>query len=176
MKIAVIGYTGSGKSSLAIRLAELYNCPLMHLDKVHFNADWQRRDRQQAYAEIDRFCDLPDWVIEGNYFSLGMDRRFAEADRILFLNCNRFRCLVQALARAYRFRGKQRDDLADGCHDRITPSFLAWILFNGRSGKWLEKYRSIERQYPEKFVPLHTRAEIDAYVEALRKEKEQNEQ
>ena len=176
MKITVIGYTGSGKSSLAIRLAELYNCPLMHLDKVHFNADWQRRDRQQAYAEIDRFCDLPDWVIEGNYFSLGMDRRFAEADRILFLNCNRFRCLVQALARAYRFRGRQRDDLADGCHDRITPSFLAWILFNGRSGKWLEKYRSIERQYSEKFVPLHTRAEIDAYVETLRKEKEQNEQ
>ena len=168
MRIAVIGFTGSGKSTLARKLAEYFGCPLMHLDKVHFEADWQRRDRQAAYEEIDRFCDLPSWIIEGNYFSLGMDRRFAEADQILFLNFNRFVCLFQALKRAWHYRGVQRDDLADGCFDRITPSFLTWILFRGRSGRWLRKYQSIRAEYPEKFVSLHSRQETEAYLESLK--------
>ena len=45
MKIAVIGYAASGKSTLAARLGEMTGCPVLFLDKVQFVPGWQERDR-----------------------------------------------------------------------------------------------------------------------------------
>ena len=36
MKIAIIGYSGTGKSTLARKLANFYKLPVLHLDSVHF--------------------------------------------------------------------------------------------------------------------------------------------
>lgn len=48
MKIAVIGYSASGKSTLAARLGEMTGCPVLFLDKVQFLPGWQERDRAEA--------------------------------------------------------------------------------------------------------------------------------
>ena len=36
MKVAVIGYSGSGKSTLAKKLGRIYQCPVLHLDRINF--------------------------------------------------------------------------------------------------------------------------------------------
>ena len=53
MKIAVIGYTGSGKSVLAAKLGKILGCPVLHLDKLQFEAGWKERKE----AEGNRLCE-----------------------------------------------------------------------------------------------------------------------
>ncbi len=51
MKIAIIGYSGTGKSTLARKLANFYQLPVLHLDSVHFKENWQEcsdEDMNQA--------------------------------------------------------------------------------------------------------------------------------
>ena len=64
MKIAVIGYTGSGKSVLAAKLGKILGCPVLHLDKLQFDSGWIELNEaefnfffQQFLEEIiDRGC------------------------------------------------------------------------------------------------------------------------
>lgn len=48
MKIAVIGYTGSGKSVLAAKLGKIIGCPVLHLDKLQFEAGWKERGEAEG--------------------------------------------------------------------------------------------------------------------------------
>ena len=167
MKTAIVGFTGSGKSSMARAIAKITSDPVLHLDTVHFTADWQRRPLPEARALVESFCDREGWIIEGNYQSLQLQRRFAEADVILFLNINRFRCFRQAVHRAFRNRGRQREDLAEGCYDRLTLSFLTWILLGSRTKRWTQFYRDLAEQYPQKFVELKSPQEMRDWLASL---------
>ena len=57
MKIAVIGYAASGKSTLAARLGEMTGCPVLFLDKVQFVPGWQERDRAEARGMVEDFLN-----------------------------------------------------------------------------------------------------------------------
>ncbi len=55
MKIAVIGYTGSGKSVLAAKLGKIIGCPVLHLDKLQFEAGWKERRKQKGTWLCEQF-------------------------------------------------------------------------------------------------------------------------
>ena len=55
MKIAVIGYTGSGKSVLAAKLGKIIGCPVLHLDKLQFEAGWKERGKQKEKCFVSSF-------------------------------------------------------------------------------------------------------------------------
>lgn len=46
------------------------------------------------------------WVIDGNYRKLEYERRLQEADRIIFMDFNRFSCLFRAYRRYLDHEGK----------------------------------------------------------------------
>lgn len=64
MKIAILGYSECGKSTLAAYLSTYYHIPLLYLDTVQFEADW---------------------VIDGNYALFLQSRRLKEADYIIYM-------------------------------------------------------------------------------------------
>ena len=55
MKIAIIGYSGAGKSDLAKKLGEKYQIPVLHLDLVNFNKNRNVRDSLDAKNLIKDF-------------------------------------------------------------------------------------------------------------------------
>ena len=70
MKIAVIGYTGSGKSVLAAKLGKIIGCPVLHLDKLQFEAGWKERGEAEGKILCEQFLEENKdrgWVIDGNY-------------------------------------------------------------------------------------------------------------
>ena len=163
MKVAVIGYSGSGKSTLAKKLGRIYQCPVLHLDRINFEPGWRERDPEDARRTVSGFLDENGengWIIDGNYSGLCQERRLKEADLIVFVDFPRRICLWQAMRRYVMYRGRVRDSIADGCEEKMDLPFLMWILRNGRSRKYKNRYREIQECYPEKTLVIRNHKEM----------------
>ena len=128
MKIAILGYTGAGKSTLARKIGEKYDIPVLHLDKVNYTKNWKIRDIHESKEIVEDFLENDSWVIDGNYSKLEQDRRVKEADKIIFLDFPRWECLKRAYKRYKENLGKTREDVAPGNTEKFDFIFIKWIL------------------------------------------------
>ena len=134
MKIAVIGYSGAGKSTFSAQMGEKYGCPVLYLDTVNFLPGWEERDGDEGRKLVREFMKTnSSWVIDGNYERFYQKRRLAEADRIYFFDFPRYVCFYQAFHRFLTFRNKCRDSMAEGCEEKLDLEFMKWILWDGRT-------------------------------------------
>lgn len=168
MKIAIIGYSGSGKSTLAKQLGDFYNCPVLYLDKIQFEANWKERDEEIAKNMVRSFLDNNNsWVIDGNYTKFLRERRLKEADIIIFMNFSRLTCLYQAYSRYQRYKGKTRESMAADCSEKLDYEFIKWILLDGRSKEKKKQYAETIQKYSQKIVTLRNRKEVAAFLKEL---------
>lgn len=167
MKIAVIGYSGAGKSTLARALGERYRIPVLHFDTVQFTPNWEIRDRDEAHQMVHAFMENPEWIMDGTYSRFEYERRLNEADTIIILSFPRLVCFWRAWKRYFRFRGKPRPDMADGCCEKMDGEFVWWLLWKGRTRRKREKFQKVLGQYPEKTVVLKSQRDIDRYLEGI---------
>ena len=153
MKIAILGHSGSGKSTLARKLGEKYGLPVLHLDSIQFHPGWVETTREEKREKLTAFLDANPggWVIDGNYLKICAERRFAEADRILYLDFPRRICLFRVLRRWQMYRGVTRPDMGAGCEEKVDLEFLRWVLRDGRTPDKLAAFRGVEGRYPAKF-------------------------
>lgn len=165
MRIAIIGYSGAGKSTLAKALGAQYDCPVLHLDALHFLPGWHERDDQDALALLTPRLQEKSWIIDGNYSTLAYWERMELADRIIFLNFNRFQCLWQAYGRYRRNRGQVRDSIAPGCMEKFDWEFLSWILWSGRRRHTRRRYQQVAQTYPHKFTVCRRRRDVRRLME-----------
>lgn len=169
MKVAVIGYSGSGKSTLASQLGVFYNCPVLYLDTIQFEANWKERDEETSQIMVKRFLDNNDnWVIDGNYTKLLRERRLEEADIIIFMCFSRLTCLRQAYFRYKKYKGKTRESMAADCNEKLDYEFIKWILLDGRSKEKKKQYAETIQKYNQKIVILKNRNETALFLEKLK--------
>ncbi len=168
MKIAIIGYSGGGKSTLASKLADYYNIPKLHLDKLQFLPGWQSKLQSEVAQDVKMFLDSHhEWVIDGNYSFAHYERCMTEADQIIFLNFNRFTSLWRTFKRYQKFKGKVHDSVAPGCPEQLDWEFIYWILWKGRSKKAKQRYQKISENFPSKVIILKNQREINLFVKKL---------
>ena len=167
-KVAIVGYSGSGKSSLAQAFAEKYGSPLLHLDRVFWLPQWTERPRAESRRIIGSFLDQNDgWVIDGNYRhpEYHYARRMSEADRIIVLALPRAACLFQAFERWRRLRGQSRPSIGEGCPEKMDAEFVKWILRDGRTARKRAGYTALQKKYPGKVTVIRTPKELNAFYE-----------
>lgn len=153
MKIAILGHSGSGKSTLARQLGEKYGLPVLHFDAIHFLPGWVETDRPSKREKVTAFLDAhPEgWVMDGNYMKICAQRRFEEANHILYLDFPRRVCLPRVLKRWLTYKGKTRPDMAPGCDEKVDAAFLKWVLRDGRTPEKRAEFEAVGKQYPDKF-------------------------
>jgi adenylate kinase family enzyme len=101
-KIAIIGSSASGKSSLAHNLSKKIEAECYFLDELaHIkNSNWKRCNKNELKIKHNNILKKKKWMIEGNYSYL-MKNRFLNADLIIFIDFNPFYCLFNFLKRHY---------------------------------------------------------------------------
>lgn len=169
MKIQIIGFSGSGKSSLAKDLAARYHLPVVFLDTVFWLPGWVMRPREEQSEILGEFLEQhPDgWVIDGNYTKNHYDERMEAADLILFLNYNRFLCLYRILKRNLMYRGKTRESMTVGCDEKIDWPFIKYSFWESRTKKARERFRHLQALYPDKFVVLSSPRALKKFLQTL---------
>ncbi|WP_316858263.1 hypothetical protein [uncultured Cohaesibacter sp.] len=157
-RIVIIGSAGSGKTTLALALASRLQLPLTHLDRHFWLPGWKEKDNLQFLSEIETIAERESWIIEGNY-SQTLPMCLKRADFFIYLRPNRIRCVLRVIKRHLKHRGKEREDLAPGCPEGISLSYLQWVWnFDKKSGPKLQgHFDAFKRRKQELASPTDVR-------------------
>lgn len=170
-RILVIGSPGAGKSTLAQRLSERLNLPLIHLDREYFGPGWTMPPRSEWRERVKALADRPEWVMDGNYSST-FDIRVPRATDIVWLDLPRWRCMLAVLWRVAKNYGRTRPDLGTAGPERFDWSFMRWIWsypqkMRPKTARMLERLRPDQRAFV-----IHSRSDIPALEASLIRAKE----
>lgn len=148
-RIAIIGPSGAGKTTLALELSKQLNIPVIHLDKHYWQPNWVATPSAEWAVTQETMLQAERWIADGNYGST-FDIRLSKADSIIFLDYARTLCLRRVLKRILTYQKQNRPDIADGCDERFNWNFLSYVwTFNKKHKPKILK--TLER-YPNKAI------------------------
>jgi len=98
LKIHVIGLAGSGKTTLACWIGEMFALPVRDLDFVVYNAAGER-PFAEINARIDAIRALPGWVTEGAYHDAWLRPLLDDAEHIAWLDLPLRVCITRIIKR-----------------------------------------------------------------------------
>lgn len=165
----IIGFSGAGKSTLAKQIANIIGCEATHLDSLHWLPNWTENTPENERELLRPVIESEKWVIDGNYSKVLYDERINAADTIIFLDFNRALCLFRAIKRYFKYKGKNRPDMGEGCAEKMDLEFLSWVVYSGRKPARIKKLfgrlDKIKAEHPEKDIYiLRTPKQVDGFL------------
>lgn len=146
-RIAILGSTGAGKSTLARRLGDVLRLPIVELDDLHFDENWATAPLETFRRRVERATASETWIAVGNY-SKTRDLTWDRADLVIWLDYGWSRCLVQ-LGWRTSHRIVRRTRVCNGNVETLgrtvsKDSLLLWFFES-----WPKKRREYERLFLE---------------------------
>jgi adenylate kinase family enzyme len=124
-RISVVGSSGSGKTTVALAVAESLACPHLELDSVFHQPNWTPLPDDEFRAVAHEFVEQDRWVVDGNYTSHGvLDLVWNRADTVIWLDMPK-RVVMQRVTRRTIRRAVKREDLWNGNREPIS-NFTKW--------------------------------------------------
>ncbi len=142
-RIAVVGTSGAGKTTLAQSIADALEIPWIELDGLHWGLDWTERPESQLREALDQATRQDAWVCDGNY-GIVRDLIWTRAETLVWLDYSFARVFAQVFRRTVR-RAWSREELFSGNRETWRQSFaskdsiLWWVITT---------WRRRRREYP----------------------------
>ncbi len=148
-RIAIVGTTSSGKSTLAQRLAEKLCADFVELDALHWEPNWKEADLKVFRERVERAMASNAWVVAGNYHVV-RDLIWPKAEMVIWLDYPLPVIFWRLLRRTVR-RAVTQEELWNGNRETFWGHLKLWSqesLFH-----WLFKtYWQRKRDYPILFA------------------------
>src|SRR5262245_48601957 len=125
-RVLVIGICGAGKSTFSRALARKTGLPLIHLDKEYWKPGWTGTPKPLWRARVAELVAGDRWIIDGNYGG-SLDIRLPRADTVVWFDYPTLLCLRRVVWRKLANYGRVRDDMGEGCLERIDLEFLRFV-------------------------------------------------
>jgi adenylate kinase family enzyme len=162
-KIAVIGSSCSGKTTLAARLAATIGVPHVELDALHHGPNWREATAEELRARVEAALEgLDGWVTDGNYIGKLGTWLIDQADTIVWLDLP-LRTLLPRIYRRSRRRMRNRVEL---WHPGNYETWRGiWVL----SSYTVRLHHRRRRYWPPRFagktvVRLRSSADADTWL------------
>lgn len=126
-KILVMGISGTGKSTLSRELAATTGLPLVHMDSLIWRESWQEAPEQDVQQALEDIAATERWVVEGwiDHYSHPL---LAQADLVVYLDFPGWRAAWGGVQRWWRYQGKCRPELPEGCVESLDLRYLKTML------------------------------------------------
>lgn len=160
MKVAVLGYAGSGKTYLSEYISEKKNIPVLHLDSIKCDKEWKPIDNSLVLPQVSAFMANDDWIIDGYYDYLYYNERLEKADLIVLLLLPRTTCFYRAVKRTKSRR-------QNGYKNDLNLWFVKFTLFGCRNKERRQTYAEIVEKYKDKTVVLKTQRQVDEFMKNI---------
>jgi len=135
-RVAVVGTSGSGKTTFSSQLAARLDVPHVELDALFWLPDWQEPDLADFRATVESATGGDGWVADGNYSRVS-DLVLGRADTVVWLDLPMRTCLWRTIRRTVR-RARKREVLWGTNREAWSRTFsrdsLTWwvIATHGR--------------------------------------------
>ncbi len=178
-RVAVLGCSGSGKTTTAGALAERLNLVHIELDALHHQPNWQPAPPEEFQASIVEAMDAAElshggWTMCGGYDSLVNAIRTPRADTIVWLDLPRSVVMRQSIGRTIR-RALTREELWNGNREPLTNFYRwdpeknvirwAWTTHADKRQRNLDHIAHGDWNHAE-VHRLGSRTEVDAFIES----------
>ncbi len=172
-RIAVVGVTGSGKTTLASSLAGVLGLTHVELDALRFGPGWSEPPDEVFRRRVVAALSAPGWVVDGNY-SRVRDITWKLADTVVWLDYPFLTSFWRLLRRSYR-RVVLQEELWNNNRETLTT-----LLFEKDALiPWFFKtYQRRRREYPQllalpeyahlTLIRLRTPRQASAWLDSLR--------
>ncbi len=111
---------------MAVKLGEVLRLPVIHLDKLFWQHGWIAMKSEKWREKVRSLVAEEKWIIDGN-FNGSLDIRPPQADGVIFLDFATSVCVRRVSKRILTSYGKVREDMAEGCPERIDIPFIKWV-------------------------------------------------
>ncbi len=171
-RIAVMGSSCSGKTTLARQLAEQLGVPHLELDALHHGPNWTEATAAELRAKVEEALEpLDGWVADGNYMGKLGTYLIDQADTIVWLDLP-LRTSLRRLWRRHRTRIRDRVELWHGNRETWRNAFLGW---NALFPYTIHAHVRRKWQWPPRFegrnvVRLRSPQEVDGWLAAQRRD------
>lgn len=152
-RVAIVGNTAGGKSTLGRKLAQLHGLTYHSVDQIQWRPGWVAAPEPEVRLHLDRITAGDRWVVDGWGPRASMERRLEAADTIIFVDLPLWVHFWLAAERQMAAaRGEGRVDPIEGCNDlEITRRIFEGIWQIDQHLKpdliqLLERYKS-QRDY-----------------------------
>jgi len=122
-RIAVVGTTGSGKTTMARRIAQRLAINHVELDALHWGPNWTPAPLELFRARTKQALNGDAWVVDGNYSKV-RDIVWGRADTIVWLDYPLLVILGRLVWRTLR-RVFTREELWQGNRERFVAQFAS---------------------------------------------------
>jgi adenylate kinase family enzyme len=146
VRIAIIGSTGSGKTTLGRSLAQHLQLPFIELDALHWDPGWTPltiADPEKFIARVDVATAAPAWVADGNY-KLVRHLVWERATHLVWLDYTRPLIMARVIRRTLA-RSLRGTELWSGNRERWRnllradhPVWWAWNHFHRHRREYVE--------------------------------------
>jgi adenylate kinase family enzyme len=145
-RVAVVGVTSSGKTTLAQELARRLGAPHIEMDALHWGAGWVQAEPELFRQRVSEALAPEAWVADGNYGEV-RDLVWGRADTLVWLDYPLARALWRLIVRTFRRVGR-RIVLWNGNRETLRGALFS------RDSLFLylfESHRRLRRTYPALF-------------------------
>lgn len=165
-RIAIIGAPGSGKTTLADKIKDIYKLPVFNIDSIYQLPNWVMRDPVERDKEIIEEAKKDKWIIDGTFIDT-LEERVKRADKIIFLDYSTLTFLKGVFKRLITNYGKEKPDMP-GCKEKFDISFICYVAtYNIRRRKYIIQ---ILNKYKEKDILIFKKQkDLNEWVKNIEK-------
>lgn len=171
-RFVVQGASGSGKTTMAVALAERLNFPHLELDGLFHQPNWTPLELEKFRSTVEEFTEQPQWVIDGNYRHV-RDIVWGKADVIAFIDLPKSRVMYRVTKRTLR-RLLRREVMWNGNRESLrnvlsldpSKNIVVWSWTT--HSKYHEQVPGEARAQADhaQIVVLRTTREVDEFLES----------
>jgi len=160
-RIAVLGISGSGKTTFAQKLGEKMQLPVYHMDQLFWGPSWQETPADEWKQQEKVILNKDQWILEG-YIDETCPDRMARADLIIYLDFSGWVCALNGLKRWWRYRFEPRPEMAEGCTEKLDLRYL-WVMLARKERSAIEE--AIKTANHQNVIRLRSLREANEYCE-----------
>jgi len=145
-RVVVVGTSGSGKTTMARRLANLLGGTHIEVDALHWGPNWTEMPTEVLRQRAEAAVLAERWVVDGNYGKI-RDVLWSRADTIIWLDYSFPLIMGRLLYRTFR-RALLREKLWSDNQENL------WNCFFSRDSIFLwaiQTYGRHRKNYPQLF-------------------------
>lgn len=172
-RVALMGISGGGKTTLGKLLAARLGVPFVELDAHQHGPGWKEASPEELRASVSAALDaaLDGWVVDGNYYTPLGGTVLDHADTLVHLDPSLALAFGRVLWRT-TWRAALRRELWNGNRE----SFRSMLFSRYSMPLWvLKQHASFRHRIPEiaalhphlRVVRLATRREADTWLQSI---------